>query len=114
MQWIGSLYAPDVTSAGLRDIALNQLHRLVLPPNGFTVQTLLIAAIAVHCEDDMVLSRALLDEAILLALEIRMNYRAFANMEGDPVLREPWRRTYWDLYDIDCMFVATRRGPSFL
>ncbi len=60
MQWIDSLYNPDVSSAELRDIALNQMHRPVLAPNGFTVQALFIAAITVHCKDDMVSARALL------------------------------------------------------
>jgi hypothetical protein len=114
MQWIGSLYAEDISSVELRGMALSQLDLVVLPPNGFTVQTLLIAAVAVSCEDEKDFGRALLDRAIYLALEIRMNHRTFANMERDPVLAESWRRTWWGLYIMDAVFAGIRRGPNFL
>ena len=85
-----------------------------LPPNGFTVQALLLAAIALHSQDDMVRSRAILDRAIYLALKIRMNSRTFANMERDPVLAESWRRTYWFMYVTDAKFAAFRNATHFM
>ena len=114
MQWIGSLFVEEVTSIELRETALNQLDLMVLPPNGFTVQTILLAAVAVHCEDEKDFARALLDRAIFLALEIRMNSREFANMERDPVLAESWRRTWWGLYVMDSCFAGLSQGPVFL
>lgn len=114
MQWIGSIFSADIPSAEMRDTAMSQLEMANLPPNGFTVQALLLAAIAVHSQDDMVKSRALLDRAIYLALEIRMNSRTFANMERDPVLAESWRRTYWYLYITDAMFAGYRRAAHFM
>lgn len=110
MQWVGSLYAEDVPSTEFRDIALNRLDLLSLPPNGFTVQTLLMAAIAVTCQDEREFGRALLDRAIFLALELRMNYRAFAIHERDPVLAESWRRTWWIIYSMEGMFTAIAQG----
>lgn len=114
MQWIGSMFSTDIPSAELRDTAMNQLEMANLPPNGFTVQALLLAAIAVHSQDDLVKSRAILDRAIYLALEIRMNSRTFANMERDPVLAESWRRTYWYLYITDAMFAGYRKATHFM
>ena len=114
MQYIGSLYAQDFSSAELREIAFSQLDIPGLPPNGFSVLALLLTAIAMHAEDEMERARITLDRAIYMALEIRMNSRTFANMERDPVLAESWRRTYWGLYVQDAMFAGTRRAPSFL
>jgi len=114
MQYIGSLYAQDFTSSELKEIAYNQLDISGMPPNGFTVQALLLTAISMHAEDEMERARIILDRAIYMALEIRMNSRTFANMERDPVLAESWRRTYWGLYVTDSMFAGTRRAASFM
>lgn len=114
MQYIGSLYASDVSSSDLKETALNNLNLPNLPPNGFTVLALLLSAIAMHCEDEMDQGRTLLDRAIFLALELRMNSRTFANMERDPVLAESWRRTYWGLYIIDGNFAGIRCAPTFM
>jgi len=114
MQYIGSLYAPDISSSELRDLALSQLDSPNLPPNGFTVLALLLTSIAIHSEDEFRQGRVTLDRAIYMALETRMNSRTFANMERDPVLAESWRRTYWGLYVTDSMFAGIHRAPSFL
>jgi hypothetical protein len=114
IQYIGSLYAQDFSSAELKEQAFNQLDQPGLPPNGFTVLALLLSAVAMHAEDEMERARITLDRAIYMALEIRMNSRTFANMERDPVLAESWRRTYWGLYVCDAMFAGTRRAPSFM
>jgi len=114
MQYIGSLYAPDIPSSELRDFALQQLDSPNLPPNGFTVLALMLAGIALHCEDESGQGRTIFDRAVYLALEIRMNSRTFANMERDPVLGESWRRTYWGLYLTDATIACTMRAPSFL
>jgi len=114
MQYIGSLYAPDISSTEHRELALSQLNLSNMPPNGFIVQTLLLTAIALHCDDEMDRAREVLDRAIYLALELRMNSREFANMERDPVLAESWRRTYWGLFVTDSTIAGIRRAPSFM
>jgi len=114
MLYIGSLYAPEISSLELRDTALKLLDSPNLPPNGFTVLALLLAGIASHCEDEFGQCQAILDRAVYLALEIRMNSRTFANMERDPVLAESWRRTYWGLYLTEATIAGIRRAPSFL
>ena len=114
MQYIGSLYAQDFASSELKELAFSQLDIPGLPPNGFSVLALLLTAIPMHAEDEMERARIILDRAIYMALELRMNSRNFANMERDPVLAESWRRTYWGLYVTDAMFAGTRRAPSFM
>ncbi|KUJ24551.1 uncharacterized protein LY89DRAFT_679662 [Mollisia scopiformis] len=114
MHYLGSLFLPDMASSELRAAALREIELVNLPPNGFTVQALLLTAIAVHSQDELVHARAILDKAIYLALDLRMNSRTFANMERDPVMAESWRRTYWFLYMTDALFAAIRRAPNFL
>ncbi|ESZ96962.1 hypothetical protein SBOR_2644 [Sclerotinia borealis F-4128] len=114
MQYIGSLYAPDLQSAEFRAIAFSQLDVPSLPQSGFSVQALLLLAIATHSEDEREHARVILDRNICMALEIRMNYRAFAEMERDPVLAESWRRTYWGLYVLDGVFSGIARASSFI
>jgi len=110
MEYVGSLYAPDIPSTGLRSIAMSQADSSSLPPNGFSVQALLLTAIAANCEDELNLAREILDRAICMTLDIRFNSRAFADVERDPVLAESWRRTFWGLYIIDGTFAATRHA----
>jgi hypothetical protein len=114
MQYIGSLYASDISSTELRAAAMSQIDMPNLPPNGFTVQMLLMTAIATHCDAEFEQGRAILDRAIYLALEIRMNSRAFATMERDPVLSESWRRTFWGLYVTDAFLATMKRAPTFM
>lgn len=114
MQYIGSLFAQDISSLELKEAAISKLELTVLPPNGFSVQALLLAAIATYCEDEMERGRALLDRAIFLSLELRMNSRTFAQMDGDNVLAESWRRTYWGLYVTDSAFARMRGAPTFM
>ena len=93
---------------------MNQLNQPTLPPNGFTVLALLLAAIVTHCEADFDNARILLDRAVYLALELGMNSRVFAAMERDPVLAESWRRVYWGLYVTAAIFSGIKRTSHFM
>lgn len=112
--------------ASLYDVALNKIGNLpriedvVLsiespPSDGFTVQAFLLLAIATHSNDDFVYARELLDKAVQLALAIGMNNQSFAgdNGEGDPVMEESWRRTWWLLYMTDGIFSRIRHCSTF-
>ncbi|APA09594.1 hypothetical protein sscle_05g043640 [Sclerotinia sclerotiorum 1980 UF-70] len=114
MQYIGSLYAPDLPSAEFRAIALSQLDLPSLPQNGFSVQALLLLAIAIHAEDERGKARAILDRDICMALEIGMNHQNFAGLERDSVLAESWRRTYWGLYVLDGIFSGIACASCFI
>ncbi|KAK9244204.1 hypothetical protein V1506DRAFT_461529 [Lipomyces tetrasporus] len=115
MEFVGSLFAPGAAKGMLRVRAESALSSDHLPATGFTVQSLLIFAIAVHACNEFVRARGILDHAIRIALQINMNSNSFsiANGEGCSVLEESWRRTWWSLYVTDGLFAAIRHCLTF-
>ncbi|UPX19157.1 uncharacterized protein EKO05_0009428 [Ascochyta rabiei] len=86
-----------------------------LPRTPFTVQALMLFAVAQHHQDLRPESRKTLDLAILIALELDMNRRDFARVygEGDPVLEESWRRTWYILSIVDQHFAIVMNSPIY-
>jgi len=115
MEFIGSTYTPGGQSQNLRRRATGAVFRPNLQRNAFTVQALLVMAVGVHCCSDFKEARAILDKAISIALEIGMESRAFAsaNGDGDNVLEESWRRTWWGVFVVDGCFEAIHRSYTF-
>lgn len=115
MQWIGSVYAPWTPSEPYMDMARMVLADPALPKTAFTVQALLIFAIGQNHWDERVQSRKTLDGAIGLALDLKMNLREFATQNGDgnPVLEESWRRTFYLLHITDQHFAVVVNSPLF-
>jgi hypothetical protein len=117
MQFIASLYEADpLNTSEDRPSIEDIVSSIESPPSdGFTVQALLLVAIATHSNDDFVYARELLDKAIQSALAMGMNNQSFArdNGEGDPVLEESWRRTWWLLYMTDGIFSRIRHCWTF-
>lgn len=115
MEFIGSLYLPDILSEPLREIASVTLEAGKFPMTGFSVQALLLFALSMHCCNDFEEARVILDRAITLALEIKLHSRSFAreNGEGNAVLEDSWRRTWWLLFIIDGIFSGIRHDKSF-
>jgi hypothetical protein len=115
MEFVGSLFAPGAAKGMLRVRAESALPPDHLPATGFTVQSLLIFAIAVHACNEFVRARGILDHAIRIALQINMNSNSFsiANGEGCSVLEESWRRTWWSLYVTDGIFAGIRHCLTF-
>ncbi|KLJ06932.1 hypothetical protein EMPG_17585 [Blastomyces silverae] len=68
-----------------------------------------------HWNDEKPRAREILDVATSLALEIGMNSRQFAYQygEGNPILEESWRRTWWLLYVVDSLYAGIWRAPAF-
>jgi len=105
IQYVASFYVPTARKADHRDT----LRRHVLQDNsgkdGTFVQALLLLAIGLHIENDDEDSASVLSSAVALALDLGMHYRDFAAMngEGNPLLEESWRRTWWELFVIDGM-----------
>jgi len=91
------------------------LFRPDLPLTGFTVQALLLLSVASHCCSNFQQARELLDKAISIALDIGMQSQEFAsaNGNGDSVIEESWRRTWWGLYVVDGTFEGIQRSPTF-
>ena len=115
MEFIGSLYLPDVPSEPLRERASIKLAADTLSMNGFSVQALVLFAVATHCHNNFEEAQVLLDRAIAMALEIKMHSKSFAqeNGEGNAVMEESWRRTWWLLFIIDGTFAGIRHETSF-
>jgi hypothetical protein len=115
MEFVASTFTPEGQSAQLKERAIDTMSRHALPLTGFTVQALLLLAISVHCSNGFELARSLLDKAISIALEIGMQFNLFAaaNGNGDPVLEESWRRTWWGMYVVDGVFEVIQRSSSF-
>ncbi|KFX96907.1 hypothetical protein V490_03076 [Pseudogymnoascus sp. VKM F-3557] len=116
MRFIGSLYAYSNQSCQLREqvtIAIAEAPRDLQCP--FMVQCHLLYSIALYWSGEQSLSRDEIDTAIRIALNLAMNRRQFAveNGNGDPILQESWRRTWWQIYIVDADFAAIKRAPTF-
>lgn len=106
IQYIGSIYAPSISSAPLKLKAQQGLETIRLQDHVMTaydVQAVLLYSIAVYWCDESEKGLELLDEAIHMALRLGMNQRVFAVECGrhDPILEESWRRTWWQIYITD-------------
>ncbi|KAH9213043.1 hypothetical protein DL95DRAFT_463377 [Leptodontidium sp. 2 PMI_412] len=108
MNYIGSVYHPEVPSAPLLALAEQTLSSSTLPIDGFSVQALTLFALARHCSDEYSIAEKYVDKAIDIALALGMNLPDFAEDfgEGDAILQESWRRTWWLLFTIDGLFAT--------
>jgi hypothetical protein len=115
LQWIGSLHAPWVPSEPYYEAALKAVDALTLAHTPFNVQALMLLALAEFYCDLRSEARKRLETAVTIALELSMNERDFAQAysEGDPVLAESWRRTYYMLYVVDQHFAVITNTPFF-
>ncbi|KAJ5052719.1 hypothetical protein J3E72DRAFT_232629 [Bipolaris maydis] len=113
LQWIGSFYAPWVPSEPYREAALKALASPTLERTPFNVQSLMLFALAEFYHNLKSQARKRLETAVALALELSMNERDFAHTygEGDAVLEESWRRTYYMLYIADQHFAVVTNTP---
>ncbi|KAJ0419659.1 hypothetical protein BJY00DRAFT_313804 [Aspergillus carlsbadensis] len=103
LQYIGSLYTPSIDSSPLETKLLDTLAALRCAGSTyspFDIQALLLYSVAVYWSDEIPRALDLLDEVIASAVKIGMNRAGFdtAHGEGDPILEESWRRTWWVLY----------------
>ncbi|PSR94386.1 hypothetical protein BD289DRAFT_363432 [Coniella lustricola] len=116
MRYVGSLFLDaGPVRASYLDEALRLCHSPITPKDGFLVQALLLLVVALDgsCQQDK--ARELLADAERTAIEIGLNTRDFAaiNGRGVPVLEESWRRTWWDLYVCDGMIAGVHRITNF-
>ncbi|KAL7952137.1 hypothetical protein V8C42DRAFT_306237 [Trichoderma barbatum] len=106
MEYIGSFY--QHIPMGTLLVPSNESN---LEMDGFTVQNTLLLSMAKSMCDDKSGSEVLLAQAIQQATAIGMHEKSFADtvVDGDAVLSESWRRTWWMLYLIDANFSVARR-----
>lgn len=114
LECIGSVYEGKESLDITRQAAHHALIVSSLPSNGFSVQSLLLYALAVHYFDDHVSAEIILSKAIEMALGIELCRQHFAQAHGenDTMLQESWRRTAWFLFNTDAVFAAIRHNPA--
>lgn len=115
MAYIGSLYEALVRSEPYKQVANDKMAQMPLPQTGFTVQALLLFAIALEWSNEMERAREVLEESKALALTLQMHRREFAVQNGQAslVLEESWRRTWWEVFVIDALFAGIRKLPGY-
>jgi len=114
LHWYGAIYASWTSSDPYYENALQALQQPAATP--FNVQALMLLAVGQHQCDKKESARATMDLAVSMALQLRMNEKDFARTygEGDAVLEESWRRTYYFLYNFDQEFAIISRGLTFV
>lgn len=122
MRFIGSVYlSSNQPSLRPKCLELEELAASTIaqmPPtsaNFFMVQCHTIFSASMYWRGKTAKSRHHIDTAIQLALDMGMHRREFAvdHGEGDAVLEESWRRTWWQVYIIDAYYSAIKRNASF-
>jgi hypothetical protein len=104
--YIGSIYNNMVDSGPLAKAASQAVSSARVrsrPLSPYYIQALLLYAIAVYWCSEPERGRDLLNEVICKALTLGMQKMDFASQygQGDPVLQESWRRTWWMIYVTD-------------
>jgi hypothetical protein len=115
MEYIASVYLQSVSSASFEKQVIMQLAELKPYTNGFEVQALLLYSIALYWNDGDERATQLLNLAIDKALLLGMNQQSYANANsnGEPVLAESWRRTWWLLYIAEAHVAGINHWVSF-
>lgn len=115
MRYAGSFYVPQAPTVALGLEAERSVYQPDCPKDGFRVQAMLILAIGLDGYTYQEKALQILLDAQDLALEIGMNKREFAFMNGagSQLLEESWRRTWWELYVTDGMIAGVHQKSTF-
>jgi hypothetical protein len=116
--YIGSIFTHTVDSEPLA-IAARQAIALIQSrpglPSPYYLQALLLYSIAVYASNEPERGRQQIECAICGALSLGMQRAEFAvqHGQGDPILEESWRRTWWMIYITDAHIAgSTHSFPS--
>lgn len=104
--FIGSIFTNAIDSESLAKTAQEAIafaQSRLGPPSPFYLQAQLLYAIAIYASSEPERGQELLAEVITGALSVGMQRAEFASKfgQGDPVLEESWRRTWWMIYITD-------------
>ncbi|KAL7919751.1 hypothetical protein ACQKWADRAFT_315361 [Trichoderma austrokoningii] len=122
MRFVGSIYLScHQPSLRPKCIQLEELvsstlaHMTATPMSLFMVQYHLIYSICLYWRGNAPKSRIHMGMARQLALDLGMHRREFAagHSNGDAVVEESWRRTWWQVYIVDAFYSAIRRKADF-
>ena len=115
MRYIGSFYIAQAPTPALGLEAERAVYNITCPKDGFKVQAMLILAIGLDGYTFQEKALQFLVEAQDIALELGMNTREFAMLNGNGLnaLEESWRRTWWELFVVDGMIAGVHQKSSF-
>jgi hypothetical protein len=107
LRFVGSHFVPGACPGSLRFAALATISDSV-PDDGPKVQSLLLLSMALFARFEQAQGAEALQTAINLALRLGMNHKVFGsfNSQGNDVIEESWRRTWWNLYTVDGLVSA--------
>src|SRR2546421_428854 len=107
LRFIGSHFVPGGCPNPLRFAAVTAMSDVV-PADGYKVQSLLLLSMGLFARFEQVPGVEALQTATDLALRLGMNHATFASFhsQGNEVLEESWRRTWWNLYTVDGLVSA--------
>ncbi|KAH8195752.1 hypothetical protein TruAng_010080 [Truncatella angustata] len=117
MRWAGSLYFEvGPARATYFEEAMRLAYAPEVPKDGFLIQAMLILLVALDGSCQQERARELLGDIERIAIEIGLFQRSYAtnNGQGNPMLEESWRRTWWDLFVVDGMVAGVHRQTNFL
>ncbi|KAK2616317.1 hypothetical protein QQS21_000751 [Conoideocrella luteorostrata] len=116
MRYIGCLYARSSESLRLRKDAADDIAqaKALTAQCPFLCQANLLYSISLFWSDDRAGSRRYMDDAISMAISLGMHRQEFAAMfgEGDAILAESWRRTWWQIYIVEWNYTAITRETN--
>jgi hypothetical protein len=115
IRYVGSNYVREASTEYICQEATNLLSGKDVARDGFTVQAMLLLAIGLDGNSELKRASEVLAQAQDIALEIGMQLRDFAvlNGEGSLIMEECWRRTWWELYIVDGMIAGVHQQSSF-
>ncbi|KIW09045.1 hypothetical protein, variant [Verruconis gallopava] len=108
MKYIGSLYIPSARSGDYQNAIQQLVAQDALPMDGTKVQTLLLFAIGLHMSGFEQESAEVMRAVAKLACDLGMNRNEYAVHfgQGQPLLEECWRRTWWEVFVCDGFFTG--------
>ena len=115
IRYVGSFYVEQAPTIALGLEAERLAYHTDTPKDSFRVQALLVLAIGLDGYTYQEKALQILVDAQNLALELGMNKRDFASINGNGsnIVEESWRRTWWELFVIDGMIAGVHQRSSF-
>jgi hypothetical protein len=117
MRWAGSLYFEvGPARATFFDDAMQLIYAKDIVKDGYLVQAMLIMLICLDGSCQQEKTREILSDVERIAIEIGLYQKSYASTHGNgnPMLEESWRRTWWDLFVVDGMVAGVHRQTNFL
>lgn len=108
IRFVGSLYVRSAKQHEYQKAFRHLIAQNALPMDGTRVQALLLFAIGLHMSDLEQESAEVMRDVAQLACELGMNRNEYAIHygNGNPVLEECWRRTWWEVFVCDGFFAG--------